>query len=95
MHLLALLLSTTLAHAVLPPGAESLRRIAAVAQSPEVFAKIGSARWVSSISDNGNGTYLVRTDRCQLAVKVEALPDPEHRVGPSQLRITPGSLGCR
>ncbi len=92
MLVLSLAIISSAAQAALPPGAESLRRIAAVATSPEVFQVVGSATWVKSITDNGDNSYSVLTKDCRLLVKVEVLPI-EHP-GPGVLKITPGRMDC-
>ncbi len=90
---LSVLLSSALAHAALPPTAESLRRIQAVTQSKEVFDAFGAVQWVKSIQDNGNDTYTVLAGDCSLLVNVEAVQtNPPQMVPP--LKVTVGQMNC-
>lgn len=91
--ILPVALMSIAAQAALPPGAESLRRIAAVAQSPEVFQKIGLMGWVNSITENPNHSYIVATEKCRLLVTVDAVPMDHPGVNP--LKVNPGVLTCR
>lgn len=86
-------LATASAEAALPPGAESLRRIAAIAQSPAVFKAIGNTGWISSIVDNNDGTYTVTSSSCVLYVKVEVKSE-RGLIGPGKLVIIPGAMTC-
>lgn len=93
LFVLTFALIATSAQAALPPGAESLRRIAAIASSPAVFKAIGNTGWISSVTDNQNGNYTVVSSTCALSVKVE-VRTKEGLVGPGELVIIPGQLNC-
>ena len=93
LAILVTILSSVFAKGALPPTAESLRRIQAVTQSAEVFNALGSAKWVTSIRDNENGTYTVFAGRCTLQVGVESVEsEPPMMVSP--LKVTVGQLVC-
>lgn len=81
------------AHAALPPTAESLRRLRAVIDSAEVQGKLGTAQWVSSIQENGNGAYTVITNECALEVRVEPIRTNPPQMVP-ELRVIVGQANC-
>lgn len=81
------------ARAALTPTAESLRRIAAITQSSDVYNELGPSLSVTSITDRGNGTYSVLAGSCALNVTVEPiLSDPPQMVPP--LRVSVGRVVC-
>ncbi len=90
---LALALLASSAQAALPPGAESLRRIAAISSSAEVFKKIGSGGWVSQIKTEDGTNYIVISRDCALNVKVE-VRNKDGIVGPGELVVIPGQVNC-
>lgn len=79
--------------AALPPGAESLRRLKAIAESPDVFKAIGSARWVDRIEQSEHG-YLVHADDCVLEVQVEPVKAEPMPMVP-KLKVIVGKLECK
>lgn len=87
----------TLALAALPPGAESLRRIKTVAESPAVFDKVGSADYVTGITQTKEG-YVVTTNRCKLYVSIHETNlkdiDPG-MIGPPKLDVVIGEMKCQ
>ena len=83
--------------AALPPSAESLRRIKAVAESPAVFERIGSSDLVTGISQTKEG-YVVMTNRCKLRVSIQETKLSEMDpglVGPPKLDVVVGELKCQ
>lgn len=95
--LLAVVLIPLQVMAALPPGAESLRRIKAIAESPEVFDRIGSADWVTGIKEGKDSHYIVTTKRCTLNVQINTTPLSQEEpklVGPDKLQVVVGSIKC-
>jgi len=90
---LSIFLCSALAQAALPPAAESMRRIGAIAKSREVFNALGSASWVKSISDNNNGTYTVMAGDCALLVRVEAVQTNPPQMVPA-LNVVVEQVNC-
>ncbi|HEY8280791.1 MAG TPA: hypothetical protein VIH99_14265 [Bdellovibrionota bacterium] len=93
LSLFALFFSASAAQAALPPTAESLRVIAAIAQSSEVYKKMNGG-WVNSITQGENDMYDVVSKDCHLGVKVTRLPNRPRFVGPNRLKIEVGQLNC-
>lgn len=90
---LSLFVLPMMAQAALTPTAESLRRLRAVTESPEVYSAFGGFQWVKSITDNGNGNYTVASKECALTAKVEAVISDEPEMVPP-LKVTIGKLNC-
>jgi hypothetical protein len=81
------------AQAALPPAAESLRRIAAISQSHDVFHALPTAFGVTSITENANGSYTLIAGTCSLNVTVEPIQsEPPQMVPPLQVSV--GRLTC-
>ncbi|MBN9288151.1 MAG: hypothetical protein BGO43_13480 [Gammaproteobacteria bacterium 39-13] len=78
--------------AALPPTAESMHRIKAVMDSKEVYDKLGSVNWITSITETKEG-YKLQSEKCTLMVKVERMP--QTMPGPSQLSVKAGELHCK
>jgi hypothetical protein len=99
IHLLILagLFFHQIAQGALPPAAEGLRRIKAIADTEAVYDKIGSAHWIRGIIQQNETDYVVQTDTCTLYVKVEAVHDKSQKpkmVGPEPLQVKVGQLQC-
>lgn len=94
-YIISIIPSLTLA--ALPPGAESLRRIKTVVESPAVFDKVGSADFVTGVTQTKEG-YVVTTNRCKLYVSLRETNlkdiDPG-MIGPPKLDVVVGEMKCQ
>lgn len=91
------LLLPSLVLAALPPSAESLRRLKAIAESPAVFERISTTDKVVGISETKEG-YVVTTNRCRLQVTIQEtdLSQMEpNLVGPPKLDVVIGDMKCQ
>lgn len=84
--------------AALPPTAESMVRIKNIVSSNEVYDKLGSNNWITSVKQTPEG-YELSSDKCTLQV---ALIEGELRskegkpmVGPRPLKLKIGELVCK
>lgn len=94
-YLLLVLLFSSMAKAALPPTAESMRRIKAIMDSHEVYDKLGSVNWITSVTETKEG-YVLRSEKCTLAVHVETKAQAEpHLIGPLPLVVKVGELRCK
>lgn len=92
-----LFLLPSLAWAVLPPSAESLRRLKTIAESPAVYEKISVTDKVIGITETKEG-YVVTTNRCRLFVSIQEtdLKQMEpNLVGPPKLDVVIGDMKCQ
>ncbi|MEI6531795.1 MAG: hypothetical protein WCN87_03135 [Chlamydiota bacterium] len=73
--------------AVLPPLAQSLREIKALAQDPELYSLLGSAEMIENITKTSTG-YLITGSSKQVAATISYLPATKGRVGPASFEFT-------
>lgn len=87
-------LTTSAAHAALPPYYQSVREIQAILENREIAAKLGSGRAITSIAAHDRG-FTVIAGECGLDVEVRYLP-PENPpvIGPVRFEIRPGQVNC-
>jgi hypothetical protein len=88
---LALIGAAGPASAALAPIYESIREIGTILDDPRLVQAIGAgALPVTSITDNGEGGYVIATERCSVTVKVLTVPpDPGKPMmaGPRQFTL--------
>ncbi len=96
MHLSVLFLgiSTVAAVAALPPTAESLRILAAVAGSAHVAQAFGSADHVKSITESSPDVFVVESEKCRVQAEVSFVPLPRPMVGPSKIKVKVTESDC-
>jgi hypothetical protein len=93
---MSLLCLSSVSLAALPPTAESLRRLKTIAESEEVYDKLGSLEQIKSITLSGD-EYIIQTDKCAVTVRVVAVPrsamEP-HIIGPLPLKVKVEDTTC-
>lgn len=94
----SLFLVANTALAALPPAAESLRRLKVIIESKEVYETFSSADWVKSITQTGEGSYVVSTQQCQVFVNVLPIDKPPSHprlIGPLPLMVKIQKKECQ
>lgn len=92
-----LLFLSSSALAALPPAAESLRRLKAVAESKEVYDKLGAVEQIKSITVNGDD-YTIQANHCVVTARVITVPRASNEpqlIGPLPLKVTIVESGCK
>lgn len=88
--------SPVISYAALPPAAESLRKLKAVAESPALYERLGSSDQVTGITVAKEG-YLVTTNRCRIRASIKETNlneiDPG-LIGPPKLEVIIGEVKC-
>lgn len=94
LFVIAILIGSTGATALLPPYYESTKEITAILNDPEIAKQIGSGRLIHSITRTDTG-YTIEAGDCTLTVKVTYKPQPQAIVGPAIFELHPDALVCK
>lgn len=86
--------STQVALAALPPFYQSRTELSRLIQDSRVAEAFGSGKAIVSIKRDDTG-YLLRSERCSLHVSIRYLPLPRGMTGPARFEFdVPSNLIC-
>jgi hypothetical protein len=91
----AALLVPSIANAALPPFWQSAKEIAAIVSDQRVHDALKYEEPILSVSVTAPDTYVVRTERCTLTVKIIDKPAKPGVVGPRRFDLAVGEATCQ